>query len=388
VAVIKVSRFWPSQRSVSVASGSPASQLSDGLDAFNSETAVPPAPPPPAPPPAAPSEAEPEQTEVATTFKLHTIHLTMWVALAVTIIGAAVAGIWQYQRRSSGATVGSLVIDTLPAGATVSIGGVVSGQTPLRTSLRAGAYDVQVSANGQRRDLRVTITAGASVFHQIEFAAAAPAVAATGSLSIQTDLRQAVVFVDGVERGRAPLTVADLGVGDHQVLVKGDTSTFRRTVPIKAQETLSLMISSSESTAALPGYLTVSSPVVMQLRSEGRLIGTTETERLMMPAGDREIEISSEPLGYRTTRKLSIAPGKLTTSVVDLPAGVLNINALPWAEVWIDGERIGETPLANLSRRIGSHQIVFKHPQLGERSETVLVTLRQPVRLGIDMRRQ
>ena len=79
-------------------------------------------------------------------------------------------------------------------------------------------------------------------------------------------------------------------------------------------------------------------------------------------------------------------PGKTTTVAVNLPSGSISINAQPWAEVWIAGERIGETPIANISRRVGTYEIVLRHPQLGERRENVLVTLRQPVRLGVDMR--
>jgi hypothetical protein len=159
-------------------------------------------------------------------------------------------------------------------------------------------------------------------------------------------------------------------------------------VQIKPQETLSLMISSSEPSAAVPGWLAVTSPVPMQLREEGRLIGTSEADRLMLPSGDHDIELSNEALGYRVTRKITVTPGKTTATAVELPSALLSLNALPWAEVWIDGERIGETPLANVSRRIGSHQVVFRHPQFGERTETVLLTLRQPTRIGVDMRRQ
>jgi hypothetical protein len=108
----------------------------------------------------------------------------------------------------------------------------------------------------------------------------------------------------------------------------------------------------------------------------------------MLMSGEHEIEISSEALGFRTSRKVTIASGKTTSTDVELPTGLLSLNALPWAEVWVDGERVGDTPIANLSRRIGTHQVVFRHPQLGERTETVVVTLRQPTRLGVDMRRQ
>jgi len=72
--------------------------------------------------------------------------------------------------------------------------------------------------------------------------------------------------------------------------------------------------------------------------------------------------------------------------VLDLPQGVLNLNAAPWAEVWIDGQRAGETPIGNLAVPIGPHEIVFKHPQLGEKRHAVSVTLGAPVRLSVDMK--
>jgi serine/threonine-protein kinase len=65
---------------------------------------------------------------------------------------------------------------------------------------------------------------------------------------------------------------------------------------------------------------------------------------------------------------------------VQPPDGRVSINALPWAEVWIDGSPIGETPLANLSLPVGQHEIVFRHPQLGERREMLIV------KAGVDTR--
>jgi hypothetical protein len=106
----------------------------------------------------------------------------------------------------------------------------------------------------------------------------------------------------------------------------------------------------------------------------------------MLPAGTHDIEFVNEAVGYRSSRQVEILPGKTATVAIALPHGTISINAQPWAEVWIAGERIGETPLANISRPVGTYEIVFRHPQLGERRENVLVTLRQPVRLGIDMR--
>jgi serine/threonine-protein kinase len=69
------------------------------------------------------------------------------------------------------------------------------------------------------------------------------------------------------------------------------------------------------------------------------------------------------------------------------PQGTLSINALPWAEVWVDGKPAGETPIGNLSLPIGNHELVFRHPELGEQRRTVTVGALAPVRVGVDLRK-
>jgi hypothetical protein len=66
-----------------------------------------------------------------------------------------------------------------------------------------------------------------------------------------------------------------------------------------------------------------------------------------------------------------------------VPNGRISINALPWANVWIDGSAAGETPLANLSMPIGQHEIVFRHPQLGEQRQTVVVKTEGLTRVSV-----
>jgi hypothetical protein len=53
----------------------------------------------------------------------------------------------------------------------------------------------------------------------------------------------------------------------------------------------------------------------------------------------------------------------------------------------LDGKPIGTTPLGNISVPIGTHEIVWRHPQLGERTRTITVPARTPVRLGMDLNR-
>jgi hypothetical protein len=107
----------------------------------------------------------------------------------------------------------------------------------------------------------------------------------------------------------------------------------------------------------------------------------------MVSAGKHDIDIVNEAVGYRITRTLQVTAGKVTVVKLELPPGTISINAQPWAEVWLDGERVGETPIGNLSVPIGSHSLLFRHPELGEQHQSVLVTLKSPARVSADMRK-
>jgi hypothetical protein len=105
----------------------------------------------------------------------------------------------------------------------------------------------------------------------------------------------------------------------------------------------------------------------------------------MLPAGKHDIEMVNEELGYRARRTVNVSPGKTLTVSVDLPKGLVSLNATPWASVWIGGRNVGDTPIGNLSVPIGKHEVLFRNPQLGEQRRAVTVTLHAPARLSVDL---
>jgi hypothetical protein len=138
----------------------------------------------------------------------------------------------------------------------------------------------------------------------------------------------------------------------------------------------------------LAGRLSVVAPVPLRLYEKGRLVGTTEAESTMLPQGTHQLEFVNESVGFLARRTVTIKPGVTSSVKLDAPPGTLHINAVPWAEVWIDGERVGDTPIGNLQAKIGTREIVFKHPELGERRTTATVTLKEPVRISMDLRKK
>lgn len=312
-----------------------------------------------------------------------------WLAVVLLSGAAAAGGMSAFARRPVAVVPGSLTLNTVPSGLEVAIAGQRAGVTPLTLSLAPGDHRVVIfNTAGQQREVAVTLKPGETVVQHLEMSVpATPVVATTGALRVQTEPPQQSVMIDGIDRGMSPLTVTSMSVGDHVVVVRGGQGVVRRNVSVEAGETVSLVISSAASSAVSAGWLTVASPVALQLREDGKLIGTTETDRLLIAAGEHQIEMSNDALGFRTDRRVTIQSGKTFATRVEIPNGTVSINAVPWAEVWLDGERIGETPIANLSRPIGVHEVILRHPEFGERKTSLTVSLKQTARLGVDMRK-
>ena len=91
--------------------------------------------------------------------------------------------------------------------------------------------------------------------------------------------------------------------------------------------------------------------------------------------------------GFSERRTIQIVAGGNASIKVELPNAPLSLNAIPWAEVWVDGKRVGETPIGNHLVRVGPHDIVFRHPELGEQRQTVMVTMKTPARVSVNMRK-
>ena len=132
------------------------------------------------------------------------------------------------------------------------------------------------------------------------------------------------------------------------------------------------------------GGLTVKVPFEMQVFEGQTLVGVTG-DRLVLSPGPHDLRVVSETLGFEKPLHAEIFAGKTTHLSLPLPKGTLSLNATPWAEVWIDGEKVGETPIGNLSLPVGPHEIVFKNPDLGEQHHAATVTATAPVRLSVDL---
>jgi len=202
-----------------------------------------------------------------------------------------------------------------------------------------------------------------------------------GRLEITSEPAGARVSVDGTRRGVTSLVVP-LAPGAHTVVISDGNGSSTRTVNVAAGSVATLMAAMPAGAAA--GWVTMTSPVDLQVREGGSLLGITSADRLMLPAGHHELVLSSAPLGFQTTLPVDVQAGRTISVAVRIPNGSVSINALPWANVWLDGQSLGTTPLANMEVALGSHEVIWRHPQMGERRQTIIVTAKSPLRVVMD----
>ena len=321
--------------------------------------------------------------------------------IPVVMIGVcmALSGVWfAWQAWSATAppaaqlnpvaAEGTAVFTSVPDGASISIDGTTRGVTPLRVRLPAGTHSVQITSGPMLRTLPITVEAGGVVSQYVELAAA-PA-ATGGRLEIGSEPPGALVALDGISKGVTPLVIADAAAGQHRVTVSAGGNSVNRTVNVTRGATATLVVAIAPAPVAADssaGWLTIQSPIDMDIMEDGRILGSTRMERVMLPVGSHRIELANPALEFTIARTVQIAAGRTANVAIARPSGRLSVNAVPWADVSLDGVSIGTTPLGEMAVPIGAHELVFRHPQLGERRQTVTVKAQTPARIGIDLRK-
>jgi hypothetical protein len=314
-----------------------------------------------------------------------------WMALAamiaVVVGGGAMFGRMYVVPPAAAEAPGTLVVTTEPAGVSVIVDGQARGVTPLTLELAPGSHELKLAADGaEPRIIPFTVSAGSTVAQSVEFAKAAPT---TGQLTIRTDPPGARISIDGIAVGTAPVMIESLSPGQHNVSLANDVTSITQAVTIEAGTTASLVVPmTAPQGVPVSGWISVSAPGEVEIYEDSQLLGTSATERIMVSAGRHELTIVNEAVAYRIVRSVVVTPGKVSPIKIEWPKGSMALNAQPWAEVWVDGERVGETPIGNYSVSIGNHEVIFRHPELGEQVVRATVTATAPARVSVDMRKR
>jgi serine/threonine protein kinase len=313
-----------------------------------------------------------------------------WMVAGVAVLAVTTAGVFAARQRFSPAvapvTTGTVTVNTDPPGAEVQIDGTARGRSPLTLSLAAGAHTLVVRGTGEPRTIPITITAGAEVSQYLELPKAG---SGFGQLQVRSEPAGARISIDGTPVGKTPLTIVEIAPGEHAITLESELGSVTQKVTIEAGVPASLMVPMvAQAGTASTGWVSISAPLVVDLRENGRLLGNSGIDRIMLPSGKHELELVNEVIGYRELRTVVVSPGRVAAIGVTLPKGTISLNAIPWASVTIDGESVGDTPIGNLQLPVGQHEVVFRNSELGEQRRVITVTSHTPVRLSVDLTRK
>lgn len=202
----------------------------------------------------------------------------------------------------------------------------------------------------------------------------------TGDIVVETQPAGARVLLDGKPAGETPLRLAKVPVGRHVLTFVSSAGEVTRTVRVASGKSVTVDIS------IFSGWVAIFAPIVLEVSANGRSLGTTEQDRLMLPPGRHELTLTNKELGYKVVKEVEVEPGEVRSVTLE-PRGEASFNAIPWAEVWMDGQKLGDTPLGTVRVPLGMREFVFKHPQHGERRVTASIRADQPSAIGVDFTR-
>ena len=305
----------------------------------------------------------------------------------VMLVGAAAGFVYARQRTNQRSLAPPQVVlehatlNSRPDGAAVTVDGVSRGVTPVDVMLPVGAHEVLFRNDAGERRLTVNVEKGTRVSENVDM----PAVVASGQLDVTSEPIGVRVTVDGTAAGRTPVKVRNLTVGHHAIVVTDGATSVTRAVEISAGAAVNMFISLATPSAGTTGTVAIDAPVELRLLEDGHLLGLSNGAPLVLSPGKHRIDLVNDALEMHLSRVVTVEANKATRVPVTAPNGTLFVNASPWADVNVDGRSIGVTPLGDVSLAVGTHEVVWRHPQLGERKRTIVVGAQTPVRVTVDM---
>ena len=287
--------------------------------------------------------------------------------VAVVLVLGATARV--YLPKLMAPKPGVAVLESVPDGSQVLVDGKALGTTPFTATLPAGDHSVEFRFRKATRTVRLSVTAGGHTTERVDWTKKP-----NGRLQVHTDPPGAKVLVDGVDRGVTPLTLDDLAVGAHALVLQRADGSIQRTVTVSATEIARV------NEMIFPGWVTVFSPFTLNITEGSRPIRLDDRNQVMLPSGAHDLRFENRALGYEEVRHVDVRSGAVTTLSIVPPHSSLTVSSTVPAEVLLDGVSAGQTPLTALPVELGTREVVVRNAEGEVRRFTTTITTK-PVTL-------
>ncbi len=197
-----------------------------------------------------------------------------------------------------------------------------------------------------------------------------------GSVRVLSNVEGASVFLDGNDLGPAPMDIKDVKPGEHVIEVKAAgylVSEKRITVGAGSAAVLKFELQ-PEKAATTTGTLKVVSPVPEAVvYVDGENVGSVPQTR-EVTSGDHFVVVTKK--GYQKfEKKIRIEAGQTISVTAELKAvgGIRILSTPSGADVLMDGEIIGKTPMVKDDINVGDHVIGIQYTDYYSAEKTVAV---------------
>ncbi len=249
--------------------------------------------------------------------------------------------------------VGSIIIESEPTDALVLIDDKEVGNTPITmTDLKSGIHFVAV-----RKDGYANWNNNVNIVPDEEITLAAELQLKTGAVSIKSEPSNARTMVDGKEVGTTPITITDLESGIHNIEVSlAGFENWSEKLDIKSDIENSITATLHKITGST---FIKSKPPNAKIYLDGEEVGTTPASLSSVAIGPHEIEIETEGYtSWKSTININKGKNKKINVVLQKSTGSLCIKSNPSnADVLIDGNEIGITPVTKTDLKLGTHNV-------------------------------
>jgi hypothetical protein len=294
---------------------------------------------------------------------------------------------------------GAIYVLSNPSGAAIYLNGEFKGYSPITIpNLPPRTYSLKASLPGYTPDTElINVYSGQTATYYPNLQPSPPAPRSTGSVTVTSVPKAALIYTDGNYMGKAPMTVT-LFPGSHTFLLNlPGYNDFTTSVYVTANTNqridaaLTTAVFGTVALASMPG-----ATVWMDSNSQGAVPQSGTLSLYNIPSGNHVFKVTMN--GYKDwISTIYIQPNAVTsvtatlTSAGGIPTpvpatgGFDIISTPPGAELYIDNLFRGYTPAKPDGISAGQHQILLKYSGYIDYSATVTVNAGQITPLAVGM---
>lgn len=122
---------------------------------------------------------------------------------------------------------------------------------------------------------------------------------------------------------------------------------------------------------------------------DGEPVGISPISSLELKEGKHKIELKNYELNAYLEDEIEIIAGESIRKGYSFPQkGIIQVSAIPWAEIFIAGKSYGQTPIDRIELPVGYYEVIFRHPSFPEKRVKVTVRGEETTKLEtVDMRK-